>query len=334
MSAPQRRSTRLSKRTASAGYDKRCLWILGALIVALVCWATAWRSEITASIFEKKLSPKAFCMFGVQGVPILETSKEENVQRSVHCGVGLSFWYLHRNGVFRGKGAGDAVNDDDPAAVKNGAIGHYFWECLASSHPEHDIFYCKGASTSISEAPSQIDWDDPIFVRRIKAANLKLHEVNVWPLRSGCDLGQSLLGLGRFNIGVRTGFDGCGLLRNCVCLKFGFRSLLFQSSYLFTNSGKLIGHRIGLPFSLNGQIRQIADRAFDVAGVACDAVGSDGHKKHCDPDKAINNINDPDFAPKRLIGRALVLLGAALASIGLLWLFIAARLDFTLGDAG
>jgi hypothetical protein len=104
--------------------------------------------------------------------------------------------------------------------------------------------------------------------------------------------------------------------------------------YLFANSAELIGHSIGLPFGLNGQMRQIPDGAFNVAGVACNTVGRNSDNEHCDADKAVNKINDPDFTPKRLIGGAVVLSGAALASIGLLWLLIAARLDFTLADAG
>jgi hypothetical protein len=316
-------------------YGTRCLWILGALIIALVCGATARRSEITISTIQEKLSPKAFRMFVVRRVPIFKTSKEENLQRPVHCGVCLSFRDLHLDGVLRGKGASDAVNDYYPAAIKNGAIGHYFWQCVANLHSEPNIFYCKGASTSISEVPSQIDRDDSIVVRRIvKPADLKVHEINVRPLRSSCDLGQSLLGVSSFDISVRTSFDSCGLLRNSLCLELCFRSLLFQSSYLFANSTELIGHGIGLPFGLNGQIRQITDGAFDVASVACDTVGSQSDNEHGDADKAVNKVKNTDFMPKRLIGRLVVPVGAVLASMSLLWLLVAARLNFTLADAG
>ncbi len=309
--------------------------VLGALIIALVCGAAAWRHEIAIAIVQEKLPTEAFRVLGAQRIPVLETCEEKDFQQSVHCGVGLIFWYLQLNGIPGGKGASDGVDNDDSASFKNEPIRHFFGQCVACLYAKPNIFYREGASSCISETPEQIDWDDPIFVRRVvKTANRKFHEINIRPLRPGCDFGHYLLSLSGFNTGVRTSLDGCGLLRNSFCLKLRFRRLLFQSRYLLADSAELAGHSVGLPFGLTGQIRKIANGAFDVASIACDAVSSGGDNEHCNADKAINKINDPDFAPQRLIGRALVLLGVGLASIELLWLIIAARLDLTLIDTG
>jgi len=308
---------------------------LGTLIIALVCGATAWRHKIAISVFQEELPTEAFRVFGVQRIPVLETCEEKDFQQPIHCGAGLIFWHLQLNGIFGGKGTCNTVNNDDSASIKNDPTGHFFGQSVACQYAEPDIFYRKGASTCISETPKQIYAGDSILVRLVfKTTNCEFHKINIGLLRLGCDFGHFFLGLCGFNVGVRTSLDGCGLPRNSLGLKLGFRSLLFQSSYLFADRTELIGHSIGLPFGLNGQIRQIADGAFNVASVACNTIGSNSDNEHCSADKAVNKINDPNFTPKHFIGRALVLLGAVLAGIGLLWLIIAARLNLTLADAG
>jgi hypothetical protein len=301
---------------------------LAASIIALICCAAAWRCEVTASILHEKLPPETFRVFGMCRVPIFKTGKKECLSRPVHYGIGLGFGHLQLKRVFGGKGAVDAIDENYSGSGNSIALWHRFRKSLPNLNSEPDALYRKGASTSISKVPSQSEGDESVIVRgTVEALNTDVHKIDIRLLSSGCDFRQNLLRLGGFNIGIGASLDRLRLLRNCFSLRFGFLHLL-------PNGIQLTDYSVGLPFRLAGQFRQIADRAFDVTRVACGTIGGNGNEEHCDPDNAINKINNSNFAPKRLIGWGFILFGGAVANVGWLWLIAAARRDLTLHQAG
>jgi hypothetical protein len=161
---------------------RRAAW--AALIFALVCWASAWCGEIALSVFQDELPTKAFCVFGVQRIPVLKTSEEKDFARSVDCLNSLIFWNRQFNRVFGGKGAGDGVDNDESVSIPNDSGRHLTWQCVARLYAKSNIFHREGASARISETPEQIHGNEAALVRFVvKPANSEFHKIDIWLLR-------------------------------------------------------------------------------------------------------------------------------------------------------
>lgn len=92
--------------------------------------------------------------------------------------------------------------------------------------------------------------------------------------------------------------------------------------------------KIGLPLGLIGERRDIPDSAFHIAGIAGDAVSSDGNDQHGDTDKTVNRVNGANLFPKRFIGWGFIAVGGGVLAVVWLWLLATSRRDLTIRQFG
>ena len=280
-------------------------------------------SDGTVAVLQYELPPETTGMLNLQIVPIFKLCEEKHFRLSSFQRVSNIIGYCHYKGWLRRECACNTVSEHDTLSVEMNPVGHFIWESVSCWNAENYIFDRKSTSSCVTEAPeeSKFNFAVPIWIS-IEAIHSKLHKVNIGLLGLCRDLGQFSLSFSRRNVGIcrfdgglGTGFDGFGLTRNCRRLTFGLLGLVPQRFHLIPNSADLILHRVGLPFGLRGQFRQVADSGFDIGAIGDDTKGQNGDRQRADPDKERQPFIRSE-STKKIAGWSLVAISSLMGTIG------------------
>jgi len=251
---------------------------LGALglINALVGFPAGGDSDGAAAVLQFELAPEAAGMLSLLHVPIFKLCEEKQFRVSANQGVPSIFGNIQPVWVYKGKCACGAVCEHKTSTIASNSLWHFWGKRIAKPNAEDNVLDGEGTSSCIAEMPHKSRMNISILIGLpVQAADFEFRKSDVWLLCLRRDFGHFPLGfrgrnigLSRFNGGLGTSLDGLGLTGDCRCLTFSLLGLVSQRADLISDSLELIVHGIRLPFSLGGQIGQIAYGGLNVGSVS------------------------------------------------------------------